>query len=347
MQRHRIGRTSVMVTKMGLGGTGLGNMYTAVEEQAALDTIAEAYAVGIRHFDTAPVYGNGLSEMRLGRGLSRYARDDVTISTKVGYTLEPLPPGEQSWDLFQGSLPFRSYVDFSREAILRSLSESLERLRTDRIDIVWMHDPDEANSIKPGADPYEVTHFARAMDEAYPALDELRNQGVIGAIGVGMNQWQMLEDFARAGDFDCFLLAGRYTLLEQSALRSFLPLCAEKDISVVIGGPYSSGILATGAVSGAYYNYAPAPENIRERVRQIKAVCHHHGVALPAAALQFPLAHPAVVSVIPGARSVAELRQNVEHFRAPIPGQLWVELKSLGLIDGAAPVPTGDIAQTS
>ena len=340
MQQHHIGRTSVTVTQMGLGGTGLGNMYTAVEEQAAFDTIAEAYALGIRHFDTAPVYGNGLSEMRLGQGLSRYVRDDVTISTKAGYTLEPLPPGEQSWDLFQDSLPFRSYVDFSRDAILRSLSESLERLRTDRLDIVWMHDPDEANSIKPGADPYEVTHFARAMDEAYPALDELRSQGIIGAIGVGMNQWQMLEDFARAGDFDCFLLAGRYTLLEQSALGSFLPLCTQKNISVVIGGPYSSGILATGAVNGAYYNYAPAPESILERVRQIEAVCHNHRVALPAAALQFPLAHPAVVSVIPGARSVAELRQNIAHFRAPIPSQLWAELKSLGLIDGAAPVPT-------
>src|SRR5260370_4283418 len=178
------------------------------------------------------------------------------------------------------------------------------------------------------------------MDEAYPALDELRCQVVVGACGVGMNQWQMLEDFARADDFDCFLLAGRYTLLEQSALRSFLPLCAEKNISVVIGGPYSSGILATGAVNEAYYNYAPAPESIRERVRQIEAVCHRHGVALPSAALQFPLAHPAVISVIPGARSVAALRQTIAHFRAPIPSQLWAELKRLGLIDGAVPVPT-------
>src|SRR5260370_28452791 len=230
--------------------------------------------------------------MRLGQGLSRYMRDDVTVSTKAGYTLEPLPPGEQSWDLFQDSLPFRLYVDFSRDAILRSLSESVERLRTDRLDIVWMHDPDEANSIKPGADPYEVTHFARAMDEAYPALDELRSQGIIGAIGVGMNQWQMLEDFARAGDFDCFLLAGPYTLLEQSALGSFCPLCTHKRISMSIVGPYSSGILATGAVTGAYYNYAPAPASILDRDRQIRPARHDHSVALPAPASQFPPTPP-------------------------------------------------------
>ena len=177
------------------------------------------------------------------------------------------------------------------------------------------------------------------MNETYPILDDLRRQGVIKAIGLGMNQWQLLWDFAHAGDFDCFLLAGRYTLLEQAPLQRFLPMCEEKNISIIIGGPYNSGILATGAKPGAYYNYAPAPQPILARVQGIEAVCARHGVTLAAAALQFPLGHPAVAAIIPGARSAAELQTNLGYFRQPIPADFWAELKAEGLIDAASPIP--------
>jgi D-threo-aldose 1-dehydrogenase len=339
MRRRQIGSTSVTVTEMGLGGTGLGNMYTSVDHATAVDTVKAAWSAGIRHFDTAPVYGNGLSETRLGAGLSDLPRDELTISTKVGYALEPLPPEADTWNLFAEAPPFRSYIDFSADAVRVSLEASLERLGTDRVDIVWIHDPDEANSINPGADPYEASHFDEAMAEAYPVLDELRAQGAIGAIGVGLNQWQMLEDFADAGEFDCFLLACRYTLLEQPALATFLPMCERRGLSVVIGGPYASGILASGAVAGAHYNYAPAPPTIVERVRSIEELCGRHGIPLAAASLQFPLAHPAVVSVIPGARSTEELEANVRYLRTPIPESLWADLKETRLIDSDAPTP--------
>jgi D-threo-aldose 1-dehydrogenase len=342
-QLRLIGTTSLRVTQFGLGGTTLGNIYSAVEEQDALDTIDAAYQAGVRYFDTAPLYGYGLSELRLGKGIARYPRDQVVVSSKVGWSLVPLEPGQQqAIDIFAKALPFRGVIDYSREAVLRSFEESLKRLNTDRIDVVLMHDPDEAISIQPSRDPYEVSHFDEAMKNAYPILDDLRRRGVIKAIGVGMNQWQMLSDFARAGDFDCFLLAGRYTLLEQGPVNKFLPLCEKKKISVIIGGPYNSGILATGAVDGAYYNYQPAPPPMLARVRRIEEVCVRHGVALQAAALQFPFGHPAVTSIIPGARSVAELQANIAHFQQPIPTDFWAELKQLGLIDPTAPVPTNN-----
>ena len=339
MRRNRIARTELSTTVLGLGGTGLGNMYTAVEDSEAIATVAAAYQAGVRYFDTAPAYGNGLSELRLGRALAGYPRHDLVISTKVGYALHPLAEGETTMALFENALPFRTTYDYTRDAVRRSLDDSMRRLQTDRIDIVWIHDPDEAVSIDPSRDPYERSHFREAMDDAYPVLDDLRRQRAIGAIGVGMNQWQMLEDFAKAGTFDCFLLAGRYTLLEQPVLASFLPRCARDGISVIIGGPYSSGILASGAVPGATYNYGPASPEILARVRRIEAVCARHDVALPAAALQFPLAHPAVTTVIPGARSVAELAASVAHLERRIPAAFWTELKELQLIAAAAPVP--------
>ncbi|MBI3796787.1 MAG: aldo/keto reductase [Deltaproteobacteria bacterium] len=199
-QLRQIGKTSLQVTQFGLGGTTLGNIYSAVEEQAALDTIAAAYQAGVRYFDSAPLYGYGLSEIRLGRGIARYPRDQVVISTKVGWALVPLEPGKpQAIDIFDKALPFRGVIDYSRDAILRSIEESLKRLNTDRIDILLMHDPDEAISIQPGHDPSEISHFDEAMKNAYPILADLRRQGVIKAVGVGMNQWQMLYDFSWPG----------------------------------------------------------------------------------------------------------------------------------------------------
>jgi D-threo-aldose 1-dehydrogenase len=339
-QLHHIGKTALSVTQYGLGGTALGNIYTAVEEQAALDTVDAAYQAGVRYFDTAPLYGSGLSEIRLGKGVARYQRDDVVISSKVGWTLEPNEPGKKpAINLFDKALPYRGVINYSADAIKRSLEDSLKRLNTDRIDIVLMHDPDEAASIQ-GRDPYAASHFDQAMAEAYPILDDLRSQGVIKAIGAGMNQWQMLEDFARAGDFDCFLLAGRYTLLEQESLKSFLPLCEQKQISIIVGGPYNSGILASGAVEGAYYNYQAAPPDILDRVRKIEGVCARHKVSLQAAALQFPFGHPAVATIIPGARSVQELGDNIGYFEEKIPADFWAELKHAELIDPTAPIPS-------
>lgn len=331
-----VGDTKVRVTQLGLGGTGLGGMYKAVEESAALDTVTAAYDAGIRFFDTAPIYGYGLSERRLGQGVAKLPRNEISISSKVGYALIPLAQGEQSWDLWGGASAYKSAFDFTADAVKRSVEESLKRLGVDRLDMVAIHDPDECAGVHAlGA----TNHFRTAMDQAYPALEALKSQGVIGAVGVGMNQWEMLCDFAKEGDFDYFLVAGRYTLLEQEALDTLLPLCVEKNISVVIGGPYNSGILATGAVEGAYYNYHPATPEILERVRRIEAVCARYNVALPAAALRFPLGHPSVVSVIPGARSVPELRNNVELANAIIPDAFWDDLKAEGLISAHAPVP--------
>lgn len=338
-RRNQVGRTSLQITQFGVGGTGFGNIYSAIEDQAAQETVDTAIQAGLIYFDTAPLYGFGLSEVRLGQALARYQRDDYVISTKVGWRLVPLDEGQADESLFDRALPYRSVMDYSRDAILRSIDESLQRLQTDRIDILLMHDPDEGITTHIGRDPYEVSHFVQAMQEAYPILDDLRRQGVVKAIGLGMNQWQMLWDFAHAGEFDCFLLAGRYTLLEQVPLKRFLPMCVEKGISIIIGGPYNSGILATGARGGAYYNYLPAPPPILDRVRQIEAVCARHNVALQAAALQFPLAHPAVAAIIPGARSAAELQANLGYFHQEIPADFWAELKQLKLIDPEAPVP--------
>jgi D-threo-aldose 1-dehydrogenase len=338
-QKNRVGRTSLEITQFGVGGTGFGNIYSAIEDEQANATIKAAIQAGLNYFDTAPLYGFGLSEQRLGQGLAHYRREGYVISTKVGWSLVPLAAGQEDESLFDRALPYRQVMDYSRAAILRSIDESLERLQTDRIDILLMHDPDEGITTHVGRDPYEVSHFVQAMQEAYPILDEMRRQGVVKAIGLGMNQWQMLWDFAHAGDFDCFLLAGRYTLLEQAPLKRFLPLCVEKGISIIIGGPYNSGILATGAKEGAYYNYMPAPPPILDRVRQIEAVCARHNVALQSAALQFPLAHPAVAAIIPGARSAAELQANLDYFRQDIPADFWAELKHLKLIDPEAPTP--------
>jgi D-threo-aldose 1-dehydrogenase len=334
-----IGKTSVQVTQLGVGGTAFGNLYQAMPEQDAHDTIHAAYRAGIRYFDTAPLYGHGLSETRLGAGLASLPRETLVISTKVGYTLVPRPAKAIPQGVFQDPLPFDTLFDYSRDGVLRSLEGSLKRLQTDHVEIVLIHDPDESVSTKRGADLYAKSHFAEVMAGAYPALHELRAQGVIKAIGLGMNQWQMLADFARAGEFDGFLLAGRYTLLEHAPAAAFMALCEQKHISVVIGGPYNSGILASGAVPGAYYNYGPAPEDILALTRKIEAVCARHHVPLPAAALQFPFGHPAVASVIPGARSAGETEANVRLFEHPIPRDFWLELQAEGLVDGEARLP--------
>ena len=337
--REKIGLHGLEVTRLGLGGTTFGNMYSALDEQEGLDVIDASYMAGVRYFDTAPLYGYGMSETKMGPGLARYNRDEIAISSKVGYVLKERQEGDDYVDLFVDAPKLTSYFDYSRDAVLRSIEGSLKRLKTDRLDIVLIHDPDDGKSIEPGWVPGDRANFDQVMAEAYPALAELREQGVVKAIGLGMNQWQMLADFARAGNFDAFLLAGRYTLLEQESLRELLPLCAERDVRIIIGGPYNSGILATGAIEGATYSYAAAPEPLLERVRGIEAVCARHDVPLQAAALQFPFGHSAVATVIPGARTVAEVEGNVGFLQHAISADFWAELKQEGLIDAASPTP--------
>ncbi|HEX2910872.1 MAG TPA: aldo/keto reductase [Chloroflexia bacterium] len=296
--------------RLGLGTAFLHGLYAPVSEEQALETVRCALENGINFFDTAPLYGAGESERRLGKALKGVPRERYILSTKVGRLVKP-----------DGTV----YFDFSRNGVKRSIAESLERLKCERIDLLLIHDPD--------------AHYREALDQAFPVLADLRSQGVIGAIGAGMNQWQMLVDFARSADFDCFLLAGRYTLLEQGALDKFLPFCQVKGIKVFLGGVYNSGILATGAREGAKYNYQAASPEVLERVRRLEAVCARYGVPLSVAALQFPLAHPAVTSLIVGAASPAEVTGNLAALQRPIPAGLWEDLRAEGLLPEEAPVP--------
>jgi D-threo-aldose 1-dehydrogenase len=330
---------SLKVTTMGLGGTGLGNMYRAVDTDVAIATVQAAYDSGVRYFDTAPVYGYGVSEIRLGQAIKALPRQDIVISSKIGYDLVPIRPEEQTPQLWVKPGLYRAEFDYSRDAVMRSIEGTLKRLGTDHVEMISIHDPDEALHFAPGENPYARSRFKEAMEGAYPALDELRSQGVVKAIGVGINQWQMLSDFVVAGHFDYFLLAGRYTLLEQEPLATLFPLCEQRGTKIIIGGPYNSGVLATGATEDSFFNTRPAPERIKERVRRIQAVCKSHGVSLPAAALQFPLAHPLVVSVIPGAKSVVEFQQNLSYLSETIPLGLWGDLKREKLIEPSAPIP--------
>ena len=319
-----IGGAGVRVTRVGLGGAPLAGLYTDVEARAAVDTILRAHELGVAYFDTAPLYGSGRSETYFGRAFERIPRGEFVLSTKVGRVLEPAA-GQPESEQFVNLPKLEPVFDYSRDGVIRSLDESLERLNLDRVDIALIHDPDD--------------HFDQAMNEAFPALHDLREQGVVGAIGAGMNQCEMLARFAREADPDCFLVAGRYTLLDQSGLDELLPLCEETGISVILGGPYNSGILASDLSDDATFNYLPAPRGILEKARRIESVSNRHGVPLKAAALQFGLAHPAVAATIPGARSIAELDENLRMAAHPIPSVLWDDLRAERLIHPDAPTP--------
>lgn len=333
MEKRAIGSTGLHVSTLGLGGTGLANLYSAIADDDAITLVRGAQDLGVNFFDTAPCYGVGRSEERLGMVLPGLPRDNFVLSTKVGYDLVPPPVGEDAGaSLFVDSPPLITRFDFSYDATMRSIEGSLSRLNVDRLDMVAIHDPDQTAGANPTADPYSASLFREAMEWAYRALDDLRSQKVIRAVGVGMNQWQMLVDFAREGDFDYFLCAGRYSLLRADAGEVLLPLCAEKGISVIIGGPYSSGILASGAVEGAMFDYAPAPPDIMDRVRAIESLCAKHAISLRAVALQFPLRHAAVASVIPGARSLEELEQNAAALAERVPPEFWQSAAERGLI---------------
>jgi D-threo-aldose 1-dehydrogenase len=315
------------LAELSLGCAQLGNLYRAISDEQARTTVDAAWELGIRYFDTAPHYGLGLSERRLGAALAGRPRREYVVSTKVGRRLEPLERARAVDDEgFDVPGTHRRVWDFSRDGVLRSLEESLEHLGLDRVDIVFLHDPDD--------------HQEQAFDSAYPALEELRAQGVVSAIGAGMNQSAMLADFARHTDVDLLMLAGRYTLLEQTALDELLPTCDRRGVGIVAAGVFNSGLLAHATPpDDATYDYGNASEELIHRARRIAEVCERHGTTLPAAALAFPLAHPAVVSVCVGAHSPEQVDRNVRLARAGVPAEVWAELKADGLLRADAPVP--------
>lgn len=336
--RHwdRLGNGGLTFTELGFGAAPIANLYRAIGDDEAHAILERAWEAGVRYYDTAPLYGLGLSETRLNRFLRDKPRDDYVLSTKVGRLLAACRPDERDGFGKWFDVPARKEVyDYGYDGVMRSLEFSLERLGTDRVDILYAHDLDLFNH---GAQAVVDAKLAEFMEGGYRALVELRDQGVIRAFGAGLNDWRPCEWMAERGDFDLFLLAGRYTLLEQEALESFLPLCVERGIGVVIGGPYNSGILATGPRAGAFYNYDPAPQEILDRVGRIEEICGRHGVRLVDAAFGFPLLHPAVVSVIPGGQGLAEMESNLDATTAVIPPSLWEDLKAAGLLRPDAPV---------
>lgn len=332
---RKFGRAGFDITDMGFGAAPIGNFLKAIPEEEAGTMVARAWEAGMRYFDTAPYYGHGLSELRLSHYLRWKPRDEFVVSSKVGRVLTAARREEIDFKPWVDGAPFRSRFDYSYDGTMRSFEDSLQRLGLGYIDILFIHDADVFTH---GPEMQKV-YFRQAMDGCYRALRELREQGLVKAIGVGVNNWEVMLDFMKAGDFDTLLVAGRYTLLEQDALDELLPLCEQRNTAIVIGGGFNGGILATGAVPGAKWNYAPAPAPIMEKVAKIEAVCARHDVPLAAAALQFLLAHPAVASHVPGTRTVQQMNQNLKLVEHPIPVQFWQELKALGLLRQDAPTP--------
>jgi D-threo-aldose 1-dehydrogenase len=323
-------------TVLGFGTAPIGNLYRAISDEEAHAVLTAAWETGCRYFDTAPLYGLGLAETRLNPFLRGKRRDDYVLSTKVGRLLQvSAPEGRTGIGKFFDTPSRREVYDYSYDGVMRSFEASLERLGVDRIDILYVHDLDVFTH---GSRQARDARLAEFMGSGYSALLDLRDQGVIKAFGGGINEWQACQWLAERGDFDLFLLAGRYTLLEQEALESFLPLCQQRGIGIILGGPYNSGILASGPVPGAFYNYDPAPQAILDRVARIEAVCRRHGVRLIEAALNFPLLHPNVVSVIPGGQTVEQAKSNRAMLDIQMPGALWADLKAEGLMRADAPV---------
>lgn len=324
-------------TELGFGCAPLGNLYRAISDEDAHNTLEAAWETGTRYYDVAPLYGLGLAETRLNRFLRGKRRDDYVLSTKVGRLMRVSAPEERTGiGKFFDTPARREVYDYSYDGVMRSLEASFERLGVDRVDVLYAHDLDIFTHGSKEASDARIEEFMRS---GYYAMLALRDQGVVKAIGGGINEWQVCQRLAERGDFDLFLLAGRYTLLEQEALESFFPLCKERGIGIVIGGPYNSGVLASGPKPGAFYNYSEAPQEILDRVARIESVCKRHGVRLIEAALKFPLLNDIVVSVIPGGQAVAEVKANKQILDAKIPPALWADLKAEGLMREDAPTP--------
>lgn len=328
----------VSCTALGFGGAPLGNLYRKISEDEAQQTLQSAFDAGIRFFDTAPQYGLGRSEGRYREALKRFGRENIRLSTKVGRLILDCALDEVTPEAFVDVPQKKIVFDYSYDGVMRSYEASLKRLDVERIDVLLVHDVDVFSH---GSQEVSDAKVRELFDDGgYRALETLRASGDISAIGAGVNEWQVCEKLLGLGDFDGFLLAGRYTLLEQEALDSFLPLCIERDVGIILGGPYNSGILATGAVPGAKYNYSDAVPEVLDHVRKIEAVCAAYDTPLIAAALQFPMGHQAVKTVIPGAMSTSEVRANAEVFETPVPDNLWSDLRGEGLIRPDAPLPS-------
>lgn len=347
--RVSLGSRGLTISRVGLGTNALGGLFQSVPEKDAVATVCAAYDAGLALFDTAPVYGYGNAERIVGRALAARDRSSVTVTTKVGRILRVDGPPEaedrmvlfEGEQLYRGTPQVRPYWDFSYEGALRSLEESLQRLGLDRVDAVYVHDPDD--------------HIEEAIHGACRALDRLRDEGVIGAVGVGSNSWQTLVAMGKRARFDCFLIAGRYTLLDQSALDELLPLCESASIALIVGGVYNSGLLCNPeprrAVNASNkpsaiptwtqsvtFNYVPATPEWVDRAQRLKDVCDRYDTPLMAAAIQFPLAHPAVASVLMGPRNQTELEENLRMLAFDVPAELWQDLRAVNLLHPAAPV---------
>lgn len=321
-EQRPLGRHGLTTGPIAFGAASIGNLFTQVDDATAVDAVQAAWETGVRYFDTAPHYGLGLSERRLGQALRAHPRDEYIVSTKVGRLLEPIALAHGDRDLENGFDVPRDHVrvlDYSRDGVLRSIESSLQRLGLDRIDIVLVHDPDD--------------HYREAVEGAFPALEELRAQGVIRSYGAGMNQSRMLADFARVTDLDVVMLAGRFTLLDQGALDDLLPVALERGVSVIAAGVFNSGILAQPIPSrDAHYDYAPVSPELFERVSRLAEICGQHGVTLPEAAMRFPALHPAVTTICLGARSRAHIERNARQVSTAIPDALWNALEAEELL---------------
>jgi D-threo-aldose 1-dehydrogenase len=334
-QLRTIGRRGLQVTGLGLGTAPLGGLYSDLSEEEALATVAAALDAGVRFFDTAPHYGHTKAEHRLGDALRRYPRDQYVLSTKTGRHFVPRTTPYDGSEGWQNPLPFEAIFDYTHDGILRSFEDSQQRLGIVEIDVLLIHD---IGRVTHGE---KNPHYWKQLTEGggFRALDELRSAGVVKAVGLGVNEGAAILEVMADFDIDCALLAGRYTLLEQATLNDLLPACEARGVSILLGGAFNSGILARGVQGDLKFNYVAAPPEIIERVARLETVCRAHDVPLAAAALQFPYAHPAVATVLTGARSPAELLENVASFERPIPASLWTALRDEGLLDPRAPVP--------
>ncbi len=338
LSHNRVGRTDLSLTSLGLGAASLGNLYREISDKQAASVIEQAWAQGMRYFDTAPYYGFGLSERRLGDVLRHVPRDSFVISTKVGRRLIPDTEyaGTKMRSGFVSPMPFSPVYDYSYDGIMRSHEDSLQRLGLASIDILLVHDI--------GTDTHgdeNAHHFKILADSGYKALEELRSAGDIKAVGLGVNEFEICEDAMQIGQFDCFMLAGRYTLLEQEPLESFFHKCQQHGASLIAAGVYNSGILATGtSVAEPNYNYAPAPDNILAKTRQIELLCQKYNVSMPSAAIQFVKAHNIVASVCVGMGDARRVAQTITGYTQAIPKAFWQDMRAQGIIDPAAPIPT-------
>jgi D-threo-aldose 1-dehydrogenase len=333
-QKKKFGRIDLEVTAFSFGTAPVGNFLKPVSETESQAMFETAWDAGVRLYDTAPMYGHGLSELRTGHYLRWKPRDEYVLASKVGRVLKPAKRETIDFAPWADAAAFTMHFDYSYDGTMRAFEDSLQRLGLERMDLCFIHDIDRFTR---GDEQPEV--FKRAMDGCWRALEKLRDENVVRAIGVGVNEWEVCHEALKQRDFDGFLLAGRYTLLEQEALNGFLPLCQERGAAVLVGGGFNSGILATGARPGAKYNYSPAPATVLEKVARIEKVCAEYRVPLPAAALQFVTAHPAIPSFIAGTRSVEQLKQNLDWFSHLIPAAFWIELKRQGLLRDDAPTP--------